>query len=115
MLQHKKTTLLFLISISCLPILGMFSRMRRQHIHLLVGASGKTIYSQNHKVSTQPKIKKLSNEKLEQWLRNNYLSPNNILFALANTGRITPPQIEAVNEWKQRQRNKELLKEKEVE
>ena len=101
----KKTILLSLILVSSSPILGMLRRIK-QPAHLLVKASRQPFHFHSYPINTNPDIKELSGEELEQFLRNNHLSPNNLSFALGNTGKVTSEQIEAINELKQRQLNR---------
>ncbi len=105
----KKTILLSLILVSSSPILGMLRRIR-QPAHLLVKASRQPFHFHSYPNNTNPDIKELSGEELEQFLRNNHLSPKNLPFALATIGKVTSEQIEALNEFKQRQLNRKWHK-----
>jgi len=105
MLPYKKIALLFLTLVLCRPILGMVSI--RQHFCLFARTSKQTFHFHTYPINTKPIAKDLSDEKLEQFLRNNYLSPKNLPFALTNIGKVTFLQIEALSEFKKRQQNKD--------
>ena len=112
MLLHKKIVLLSLILVSCEPILGMFNRAAKK-VYFPRKALRPTCHLLNHTINRRPDITRLSDEKIEQFLRDNGLTPNNLALIISHISKMTPSQIEAANEFKQRQQNKEWHKEKE--
>ena len=115
MLLHKKVVLLSLILVSCEPILGMFSKAVKK-VYFPKRALGPTCHLPNHTINKRPDITHLFDEKIEQFLRDNGLKPNNLaLIIILHKNKMTPRQIEAPNKFKQRQWNKNQPTEKEEE